>query len=201
MGGNVKKQIQKALGSLPPCGNRCRFSESAICSSWVHPPSEIKSNFKFKTLRWRPKVAFDTVRFWRSKTVPDPPTLVSWKESKGNPQKEQGVFPLCRTLRILGKERKNTKKQGKSQNRRRKSQKAGAGGSGLTCLLNKQELEGQGWALFGRISVAKRAILKFKAKGGASRGGWLFSTERTVQTASILKFQRVTIRVGVEGVV
>ena len=40
-----EKQIQKALGSLPPCGNRCRFSESAICSSRVHPPSEIKSNF------------------------------------------------------------------------------------------------------------------------------------------------------------
>ena len=49
-----EKQIQKALGSLPPCGNRCRFSESAICSSRVHPPSEIKSNFIFKTLRWRP---------------------------------------------------------------------------------------------------------------------------------------------------
>ena len=49
-----EKQIQKALGSLPPCGNRCRFSESAICSSRVHPPSEIKSNFKFETLRWRP---------------------------------------------------------------------------------------------------------------------------------------------------
>ena len=54
MGGSVEKQIQKALGSLPPCGNRCRFSESAICSSRVHPPSEIKSIFKFKTLRWRP---------------------------------------------------------------------------------------------------------------------------------------------------
>ena len=49
-----EKQIQKALGSLPPCGNRCRFSESAICSSRVPPSSEIKSNFKFKTLRWRP---------------------------------------------------------------------------------------------------------------------------------------------------
>ena len=49
-----EEQIQKTLGSLPPCGNRCRFSESAICSSRVHPPSEIKSNFKFKTLRWRP---------------------------------------------------------------------------------------------------------------------------------------------------
>ena len=49
-----EKQIQKALGSLPPCRNRCRFSESAICSSRVRPPSEIKSNFKFKTLRWRP---------------------------------------------------------------------------------------------------------------------------------------------------
>ena len=49
-----EKQIRKALGSLPPCGNRCRFSESAICSSRVHPPSEIKSNFKFKALRWRP---------------------------------------------------------------------------------------------------------------------------------------------------
>ena len=55
MGGSVEKQIQKALGSLPPCGNRCRFSESAICSSRVHPPSEIKSNFKFKALiRWHP---------------------------------------------------------------------------------------------------------------------------------------------------
>ena len=49
-----EKQIQKALGSLPPCGNRCRFSESAICSPRAHPPSEINSNFKFKTLRWRP---------------------------------------------------------------------------------------------------------------------------------------------------
>ena len=53
MGGSVEKQIQKAVGSLLPCGNRCRFSESAICSSRVHPPSEIKSNFKFKTLKWR----------------------------------------------------------------------------------------------------------------------------------------------------
>ena len=54
-GGRTReKQIQKALGSLPPCRNRCRFSESAICSSRVRPPSEIKSNFKFKTLRWRP---------------------------------------------------------------------------------------------------------------------------------------------------
>ena len=54
-GGRTReKQIQKALGSLPPCGNRCRFSESAICSSRVRPPSEIKLNFKFKTLRWRP---------------------------------------------------------------------------------------------------------------------------------------------------
>ena len=49
-----EKQIQKALGSRPPCRNRCRFSESAICSSRVHPPSEIKSNFISKTLRWRP---------------------------------------------------------------------------------------------------------------------------------------------------
>ena len=49
-----EKQIQKALGSLPPCGNRGRFSESAICSSRVRPPSEIKSNSKFKALRWRP---------------------------------------------------------------------------------------------------------------------------------------------------
>ena len=49
-----EKQIQKALGSLLPCGNRCRFSESAICSLRVRPPSEIKSNFRFKTLRWRP---------------------------------------------------------------------------------------------------------------------------------------------------
>ena len=53
-GGTREKQIQKALDSLPPCGNRCRFSESAICFSRVRPPSEIKSNFKFKTLRWRP---------------------------------------------------------------------------------------------------------------------------------------------------
>ena len=49
-GGSVEKQIQKALGSLPPCGNRCRFSESAICSSRVHPPSEIKSNLKIAIL-------------------------------------------------------------------------------------------------------------------------------------------------------
>ena len=35
---------------MPLCG----FSESAICFSRVRPPSEIKSNFKFKTLRWRP---------------------------------------------------------------------------------------------------------------------------------------------------
>ena len=53
MRGSVEKQIQKALSSLSPCGNRCRFSESAICSSRVHPPSEIQSNLKFKALRWR----------------------------------------------------------------------------------------------------------------------------------------------------
>ena len=52
--GQRRKTNPKSLGSLPPCGNRCRFSESAICSSRVHPPSEIKSNLKFKTLRWRP---------------------------------------------------------------------------------------------------------------------------------------------------
>ena len=40
-----EKQIQKALGSLPPCRNRCRFSESAICSSRVHPPSGNKIEF------------------------------------------------------------------------------------------------------------------------------------------------------------
>ena len=51
--GAASKKIQNALGFLPPCGNRCRFSESAICSSRVHPPSKIKLNFKFKTLRWR----------------------------------------------------------------------------------------------------------------------------------------------------
>ena len=63
-----EKQIQKALGSLPPCGNRCRFSESAICSSRVHPPSEIKSDFKFKTLRWRPLrwrlTLSDQIKIW-----------------------------------------------------------------------------------------------------------------------------------------
>ena len=53
MGGSVEKQTQKALGFLPPCGNRCRFTESAICSSWVHPPLKIELNLKFKTLRWR----------------------------------------------------------------------------------------------------------------------------------------------------
>ena len=53
MRGSVGKQIQKACDFLPPCGNRCRFSESAICSSRVHPPSKIKSNLKFKALRWR----------------------------------------------------------------------------------------------------------------------------------------------------
>ena len=50
-----EKQIQKALGSLPPCRNRCRFSESAICSSRVRPPSEIKSNFnsaEFQGVSW-----------------------------------------------------------------------------------------------------------------------------------------------------
>ena len=52
-GGQRPKTNPKAFGSLPPCGNRCRSSESAICSSRVHPPSEITSNFKFKTLRWR----------------------------------------------------------------------------------------------------------------------------------------------------
>ena len=63
-GGRTReKQIQKALGSLPPCGNRCRCSESAISSSRVHPPSEMKSNFKFKNTKVAsPKVAFDTVR-------------------------------------------------------------------------------------------------------------------------------------------
>ena len=49
-GGCVEKYIQNALGFLPACGNRCRFSESAICSSRVRPPSKIRSNLKFKTL-------------------------------------------------------------------------------------------------------------------------------------------------------
>ena len=49
----AKNKSKKPWALWPPCGNRCRFSESAICSSRVHPPSEIKSNFKFKTLRWR----------------------------------------------------------------------------------------------------------------------------------------------------
>ena len=52
-GGQRRKTNPKTLGSLLPCGNRCRFSESAISSTPVHPPSEIKSNVEFKTLRWR----------------------------------------------------------------------------------------------------------------------------------------------------
>ena len=63
MGGSVEKQIQKALGFLPPCGNGCRFSESAICSSRGHPPSKIKLEFKIQNTKVAPaKVAFDTVQ-------------------------------------------------------------------------------------------------------------------------------------------
>ena len=44
-------------------GNRCRFSESAIIISEVHPLSKIKLNQTIQTLRWRlAKVAFDIVR-------------------------------------------------------------------------------------------------------------------------------------------
>ena len=89
MGGSVEKQIQKALGSLPPCGNRCRFSESAMCSSRVHPPSEIKSNFKFKALRWR-------LLRWRL-------TLSEIKGACGNPLTicQDGKSSL--TIKFLGK--------------------------------------------------------------------------------------------------
>ena len=87
MVGSVEKQIQNALGSLPPCGNRCRFSESAICSSRVHPPSEIKSDFKFKALRWRPLrwrltlSDFWTDSIWRHATIRDSCLLVSSRVS------------------------------------------------------------------------------------------------------------------------
>ena len=54
VGAPAKNKSKKPWALCRRAGNRCRFSESAICSSRVHPPSEIKSNFKFKTLRWRP---------------------------------------------------------------------------------------------------------------------------------------------------
>ena len=61
MGGSVEKQIHNALGFLPSCGNRCRFSESAVCSSRVRPPSKIELNFKFQNTKVASaKVAFDT---------------------------------------------------------------------------------------------------------------------------------------------
>ena len=51
MGATSKNKSQKPWASiltLLPCGNRCRFSESAICFSQVHPPSKIKWNKRFK---------------------------------------------------------------------------------------------------------------------------------------------------------
>ena len=75
-GGRTReKQIQKALGSLSPCGNRCRFSESAICSSRVHPPSEIKSKFKFKTLGRTPSTAGTFRKKFRKNSGKTPETL------------------------------------------------------------------------------------------------------------------------------
>ena len=47
---------------MPPCGNRCRFSESGICSSRVRPPLKIKLRLKFKTLRWRLLNSFSCYR-------------------------------------------------------------------------------------------------------------------------------------------
>ena len=47
------KSLGLCAAALPPCGNRCRLSESAICSSQVRPPLKIKLNLKFKALRWR----------------------------------------------------------------------------------------------------------------------------------------------------
>ena len=54
---NIQDGASKS-NSKKPCAF-CRRAgidaalESAICSSRVHPPSKIKSNLKFKTLRWR----------------------------------------------------------------------------------------------------------------------------------------------------
>ena len=41
------------MGFLLRCGSRCRFSESAICSSRARPQLKTKLNLKFKALRWR----------------------------------------------------------------------------------------------------------------------------------------------------
>ena len=41
---NKSKKPWASVFTLPPCGNRCRFGESALCFSQVHPPSEIKLN-------------------------------------------------------------------------------------------------------------------------------------------------------------
>ena len=59
-----KTNAEKSLGlSGRRAGIDAALVRVWICSSRVRPPSEIKSNFKIKTLRWRsPKVAFDTVR-------------------------------------------------------------------------------------------------------------------------------------------
>ena len=39
---NKSKKPCAMIFTLSPCGNRCRFSESAICSLRVHPPSKIE---------------------------------------------------------------------------------------------------------------------------------------------------------------
>ena len=51
-GAASKNKSKKPWGSCRRAGIDAAFSESAICSSQVHPPSTTKSNFKFKTLRW-----------------------------------------------------------------------------------------------------------------------------------------------------
>ena len=62
-GGQRRKINPKSLGFLLPCGNRCRFSESAVCSPRVQHPFENRIELKFKILRWRlRKVAFDIVQ-------------------------------------------------------------------------------------------------------------------------------------------
>ena len=55
---NKSKKPWASIFTLSPCGNRCRFSESAIYFSQVHPQLKIKLNNKLKHsggvwLRWR----------------------------------------------------------------------------------------------------------------------------------------------------
>ena len=86
-----RKTNPKSLGALcRRAGIDAALGESAICSSRVHPPSEIKSNFKFKTLRWRP------LR-WRL-TLSDQPLPVSEKVRQYTSNLYGSTPPICTAM-------------------------------------------------------------------------------------------------------